>query len=230
MTMVRAQVAAGRFQAADAGLAALEASATAAGLVGPSVQKAVLAARRNDRAAARTAMVEAIRRSPDSPRVRMLAGDLYLALGEPARAVPEYRKALTKWPRDPRLLNQLAYALAQVGPQREREAALAYAEEALRLQPHYLLRAALLDTRADLLQRLGRTDEALRAYRELSTTVGGMTSPEQWHRLGELAQGAGEAALARKAYEEALDYGRDYPGRAAAVRWLDGTPDAQPRK
>lgn len=230
MTIVRAQVAAGRLQAADAGLAALEVSTTAAGLVGPSVQKAVLAAGRNDRAAARAAMAEAVRRSPDSPRVRVLAGDLYLTLGEPVRAAPEYRKALAKWPRDPRLLNQLAYALAQVGPRREREAALGYAEEALRLQPNYLLRAALLDTRADLLLRLGRSDEALRAYRELSTTVGGMTSPEQWHRLAELAQRAGEVALARKACEEALDHGRDYPGRAADVRWLDGSPDAPPRK
>ena len=89
----------------------------------------------------------------------------------------------------------------------------------MRQQPHYLLRATLLDTRADLLLRLGRSSDALTAYRELSTTVGGITAPESWHRLGDLAMKAGDRPLARRAYEEALDYGRDYPGRerAAAV-------------
>lgn len=221
LTAIRAQLGAGQLQAAGARLAALERSAAARGLVGPAVQAAVLAARQNDPAAARAAMERAIRLAPGSPRVRMLAGDLHLVLGDPARAVPEYRAALAHWPRDPRVLNQLAHALAQVGSQREREEALAHAEMALGQQPHYLLRAALLDTRADLLFRLGRFREALAAYRELSTTVAGITAPQQWHRLGDLAHAAGQAAQARTAYEEALDYGREYPGRAVAIERLD---------
>jgi len=64
----------------------------------------------------------------------------------------------------------------------------------------------------------------LTAYRELSTTVGGMTAPEPWHRLGDLATAAGDRPLARRAYEEALDYGLEYPGRAEAVRRLDPSP------
>jgi hypothetical protein len=32
---------------------------------------------------------------------------------------------------------------------------------------------------------------------------------------------ARESALARKAFEEALDYGREYPGRTSAVARLD---------
>ena len=221
LTAVRAQLGAGQLQSAGTRLAALEHSASARGLVGPAVQAAVLAARQNDPAAARAAMERAIRWAPRSPRVRMLAGDLHLVLGDPARAVPEYRAALAHWPRDPRLLNQLAHALALVGTPREREEALTHAEMALRQQPHYLLRAALLDTRADLLFRLGRSREALAAYRELSTTVAGMTAPEQWHRLGDLAHAAGQAKMARTAYEEALDYGREYPGRAIAIERLD---------
>ena len=221
LTALRAEIAAGQLQAAGTRLVALERSAVAQDLAGPAVQSAVLAGRRNDRAAARAAMDRAVALAPDSPRIRMLAGDLHLALEEPARAIPEYRKALGGWPREPRLLNQLAYALALAGTQRDREEALAHAETALRQQPHYLLRAALLDTRADLLFRLGRTAQALSAYRELSTTVGGMTTPEQWHRLGDLARVAGDSALARKAYEEALDHGREYPGRAAAMQWVD---------
>jgi tetratricopeptide (TPR) repeat protein len=221
LTEIRALLAAGQPQPAGTRLAALERSAAARGLLGPAVLAAVLASQRNDRAAAQAAMRRAVALAPQSPRLRMLAGDLYLVLGEPTRAVAEYRVAQQHWPRDPRLLNQLAYAIAQVGGSREREEALAHTETALRQKPHYLLRAALLDTRADLLLRQGRTAEALAAYRELSTTVGGMTGPEQWHRLGDLATRAGDLAEARRAYEEALDYGRAYPGRAVAVERVD---------
>jgi len=225
MTTARAEIESGLSARSAARLAALTGSAAGVGLVGPAVQSATLAARNNDAAGARAALDRAIKLAPESPRMRMLAGDLNLVLGQPALAVPEYRRALSDWPRDPRLLNQLAHALAQVGTDRQREEALGYTETALRQQPHYLLRAALLDTRADLLLRLGRTAEALAAYRELSTTVGGMTTPGQWHRLGDLARQAGDGPLARKAYEEALDYGRDYPGRAEAIRRLDASPD-----
>lgn len=230
LTEIRALLAAGQLQPAGARLAALERSAAARGLVGPAVLAAVLASQRDDRIAARAAMTRAVALAPQSPRIRMLAGDLYLVLGEPARAVPEYRSAHQHWPRDPRLLNQLAFALAEVGGSREREEALAHTETALRQQPHYLLRAALLDTRADLMLRLGRTAEALAAYRELSMTVGGMTGPEQWHRLGDLATAAGQSGQARQAYEEALDYGRAYPGRAVAIERVDARPSPGPQK
>jgi hypothetical protein len=50
-------------------------------------------------------------------------------------------------------------------------------------------------------------------------------APEPWHRLGDLALEAGDGPLARRAYEEALDYGREYAGRARAVELLM-SPDA----
>jgi len=187
----------------------------------------VVAIRRSDRAAAARAIDRAVALRPDSPRIRMLAGDLRLALDAPREAVAHYRVALRGWPRDPRLLNQLAASLALVGTRAEREEALRLAEEGLRQRPHYMLRAMLLDTRADLLFRLGRSADALAAYRELSSTVGGMTAPEPWHRLGDLATTAGDHALARRAYEEALDYGRDYPGRERAAEVV-ASPVASP--
>lgn len=217
LVTARAEMDAGRRTAARKRLEALSGSEAGRGLVGPASELATLAVARNDPAAAQAALERALEVAPQSPRVRMLAGDLHLALGQPERAVPEYRAALVHWSRDPRLLNQLAYALAQTGTPAQREEALRLAETGLAQQPHYLLRAALLDTRADLLFRLGRAPEALAAYRALSTTVGGMTSPEQWHRLGDLAHAAGEGPLARRAYEEALDYGRDYRGRSVAI-------------
>jgi len=222
LTVVRALAASGQWLAAGERLAALEKSPAASGLAGPPLQAAAIAIRRNDPAAAAAAIERAIALRPESPRIRMLAGDLRLALGEPRKAVTEYRVALRGWPREPRLLNQLAASLALVGERAELEEALRLANTGLQQQPHYMLRATLLDTRADLLFRLGRSGEALTAYRELSTTVGGMTAPEPWHRLGDLATAAGDRPLARRAYEEALDYGRDYPGRARAAEAVVG--------
>jgi tetratricopeptide (TPR) repeat protein len=227
LAAVRAEMAAGDVRSAEARLGTLVRGNASRGMVGPAVQAAVLASRRNDRDGTRAAIDRALALAPASPRMHMLAGDLQLVLGQPARAIPAYRFVLGHWPKDPRLLNQLAHALALAGTQAERVEALGLADTALAQQPHYLLRAALLDTLADLLFRLGRTPEALSAYRELSSTVGGMTTPEQWHRLGDLAREAGDAPMARTAYEEALDYGRDYPGRADAVRRLDPPPGRQ---
>jgi tetratricopeptide (TPR) repeat protein len=230
MAAMRAEMAAGDLRAAEARLEALVRAKSARGLVGPAVQAAVLASRRDDRAGARSAIDRALAEAPESPRIHMLAGDLQLALGQPARSIPAYRFALGHWPRDARLLNQLAHALALAGTPAEQAQALGLVETALAQKPHYLLRAALLDTRADLRFRLGRKPEALAAYRELSSTVGGMTTPEQWHRLGDLARESGNAPLARTAYEEALDFGREYPGRAEAIRRLDPPPGGRPQE
>ena len=226
LSTVRALVAADQWSAAGERLAMLEKGTEARGLAGPSLQAAAVAVRVNDAKAAHASIDRAVAAAPGSPRVRMLAGDLRLALGEPRMAIAEYRVALRGWPRDPRLLNQLAAALALVGTRVELEEALGFADTGLRQQPHYMLRATLLDTRADLLFRLGRSAEALAAYQELSTTVGGIVAPEPWHRLGDLALAAGDRPLARRAYEEALDYGREYPGRSRAAELLLSAVDA----
>jgi tetratricopeptide (TPR) repeat protein len=230
MTAIRALVAAGELQAARRRVARLEVAPAGRGLAGPSVQAAEVAARLDDPAGALRAMQRALAAAPDLPRLRMLAGDLYNALGQPDEAMTQYRAALQGLPGDARLLNQLAATIAAEGPRTQYEEALRLAEEGLRHRPHYLLRAYLLDTRADLLYRLGRTAEAYAAYRELSTTVGGITGPDAWHRLGELALAAGDLGDARRAFEEALDYGRDYPLRARAVEQVAALPASPPQK
>jgi tetratricopeptide (TPR) repeat protein len=230
LTLARVAIEAGDLDTAARALAALDRDPVARGLVGPLVLAAALASRRGDPAGARAAMDRALAISPRSARLRTLSGDLYLALGQPARAVPEFRASLAAAPDDPRVLNQLAASLALAGRTREWAEGLALAERGLGLQPHYMLRAHLLDTRADLLYRLGRTPQALSAYRELAGTVGGITTPEAWQRLGDLARAAGDTTLAQTAYEEALDLGRSYPGRAEAARRLDELSAAGSRR
>lgn len=230
MTAIRALVASGQLRDAQRRVARLEGDPKGRGLAGPSVQAAEVAARLGDRAAAARAMQRALTAAPDLPRLHMLSGDLDNALGRPMEAIEEYRAALRGLPGDARLMNQLAATIAAAGPPGQYEEALQLAEQGLRRQPHYILRAWLLDTRADLLHRLGRTAEAYAAYRELSTTVGGMTGPEPWHRLGELALAAGDEADARRAFEEALDHGRDYPQRSRAIEQVASLPAVPPRK
>ena len=230
LTAIRALAASGQVQAAQRRAAQLERGPLGRGLAGPAIQSAELAAGANDRAGAVSAMQRALAAAPESPRLRMLAGDLQNALGQPSPAIVEYRVALKKWPTDPRLLNQLAATMAATGERAQYEEALRFAEAGLRQQPYYMTRAELLDTRADLLFRLGRSSDAYAAYQELSTTVGGITAPETWHRLGELALSAGNPVAARKAFEEALDNGRDYSQRARAIAQVAALPGALPRK
>ncbi len=230
MTAIRALVAAGKLQEARARVLRLEGSAQGRGLAGPSVQAAEVSARLDDRAAAVRAMRRASLAAPELARLHMLSGDLDNALARPEQAIAEYRAALQGMPGDPRILNQLAATIALAGPRTQYEEALSLAEAGLRQQPHYLLRAWLMDTRADVLHRLGRNAEAYAAYRELSTTIGGMTKPETWHRFGELALAAGDTAEARRAFEQALDYGREYPQRARAVEQVSRLPATPPRK
>lgn len=230
MTAIRALIASGDLREAQRRVVLLESGPKGRGLAGRAVLAAEVAARLDDRAAALREMERAVTEAPDLPRLHMLTGDLDNALGRPVAAIAEYRKALQGLPGDARIMNQLAATIALAGPPTQYEEALQLAELGLRRQPHYLLRAWLLDTRADLLHRLGRTTEAYAAYRELSTTVGGMTKPETWHRLGEMALSAGDIAQARMAFEEALDYGRDYPQRSRAVEHVGRLPATGRRK
>jgi tetratricopeptide (TPR) repeat protein len=219
-TAIRALAAAGDAKSARRRAARLAADPSAQDLAGTQAQLAEAAARLGDPAAAIAAMREAVRRAPGVARIRTSFGNLYEASGRWPEAVAEYREALRLAPVDPRLANQLAMALALSGERSNLQEALTLAEAGLALRPDYMTRALLLGTRADALYRLGRESEAYAAYRELSTAVGGIATPEPWHRLGALALEAGDRATARRAFEEALDYGRDYSGREQAVAAL----------
>lgn len=218
---IRALAASGRPQAARAQATGLAAGLQGRDLAGTAMQQAEMALRLGDHAEAIEAMNESVRRVPELARIRAASGDVYAALERRPEAIAEYRAALRLAPGDAATSNRLAATLALTGARADVEEALALAQRGLTLGPDYLTRARLLDTRADALFRLGRAREAYAAYQELSTTVGGMTSPEPWHRLGMLALQAGDRVAARKAFEEALDYGRDYPGRREAAAELE---------
>ncbi len=217
LTRARAQASAGKWADSERTLKALQQSAAGAGLIGSAAQAAGVASAQNRGEEAVDQLRAAIRRAPELPSLRVSLGDLLNKLEQPDKAAAEYRAALKLAPKDPRTLNQLAATLALIGGQTDLQEGLRLADAGLQLKPHYLMRAQLLDTRADLLYRLGREQAALAAYRELSGTVGGMQGPIPWHRYGELALAAGDKKAAEAAFEKALDYGRSYPERAQAL-------------
>ena len=85
-----------------------------------------------------------------------LTADCYTRMGDTAKALPYYEKALRLAPEDPYLLNSYAYTLAEAG--RELGKAAEMARKALKVLPN---EASLLDTYAWILFRQGDCKEAL---------------------------------------------------------------------
>jgi hypothetical protein len=120
---------------------------------------------------------------------------------------------------DPEFQQDRAAFLASLGTSVGFRNALAIASRELEGRPYYLTRARLLGVRADALYGVGQRAAAFEAYRSLSTTVAGITSPETWQRYAELALSRADRATARRAFEKALDIGQPYPlSRRAAAR------------
>ena len=100
------------------------------------------------------------RQSPNDAQVHRNLGDIYFQSGRLDPALAAYERAIELAPRDPEIMNNLAWALAtREGASVEDKArALALAETAARLKPEPFI----LDTLAEALFQNGRPSEALR--------------------------------------------------------------------
>ncbi len=103
----------------------------------PSAVKLLLKAEarlaRDDRAAARQALEEAVTRDPLLIEGWRALGTLYDLAGEPTKAIAAYRKVIERNPKDAVALNNLAYTLAV--HEKKFDEALKYGERALLLEP-----------------------------------------------------------------------------------------------
>jgi putative PEP-CTERM system TPR-repeat lipoprotein len=98
-------------------------------------------------------------RNPQDMTVRLYLADVYSESGQYSEAAAEYAKLLQQTPENARLLNNLAWAMHQLGD----ENALAHAEKAAKLRPD---EARFLDTVGNILLAQGKASRAAQVLLE----------------------------------------------------------------
>lgn len=129
-------------------------------------------------------------------------GFLYHELKDWKQAEQSYLKAMKIKPDDALLLNNYAYMLAESDERLDR--ALALVDSALSLQPDT---PSFLDTKGWILYKLNNYEDA-RKYLE-KASQNNPENPEIYEHLGDLYRAMGENALARDAWEHALNAGEE---------------------
>jgi tetratricopeptide (TPR) repeat protein len=157
----------------------------------PALAPALAAFRRGDLAAARRAAEAALAAGPDSPPLLSLAGLAAARMGDPAGAIPHFRRLLELDPADGATRLNLATALAACG--RFDEAAEAGASDDPRL-----LRVA-----AYAHQQAGRTAAAAAAYDRVVAAF--PDDFESWNNLGNARFASGDFEGAIAALGRAID-------------------------
>ena len=151
-------------------------------------------------------------REPKDWRVRTLLGDYYLTVRKSLpQAIAEYQQAIAVAPDNVVALNNLAWALGQLG----RPQALGYAQRAYRLAPQA---PSVADTLGWILVRRGQSREAL-PYLEHATQLAPHDPDMAYHYAYALAK-AGQQAEARAVLNRALTGTSVFASRQAAEQLL----------
>ncbi|MGZ8335662.1 MAG: tetratricopeptide repeat-containing sulfotransferase family protein [Allosphingosinicella sp.] len=150
--------------------------------------------RRGDPAGALAAAEAALAREPDSAELLAFAGLLAAQFGDPAGAVPHFRRALDLTPRDTGARINLATALVATGALDEAGRVCAGG----RADDMKLLRIA-----AWVHQQAGRLGEAADAYEQVVAAT--PEDFESWNNLGNVRAAHGDADGALNAFQKAVD-------------------------
>lgn len=148
-----------------------------------------------------------IAKHPEDKPTRLSYADLQSMTGNYREAIRHYRHLVRTTPDNPAVLNNLAYALAEVADKQ----ALDYARQAQRLQPD---NPTVLDTLGWAHVRLGQTEigiEHLQRALDLAPDNGNYL----YHYATALAA-RGDKTRAQEAIERALRSGREFPLRQRA--------------
>jgi tetratricopeptide (TPR) repeat protein len=148
--------------------------------------------RRGDRPGARAAIDAALAREPDAPALLAFAGLLAAQAGDPAAAVPHFRRALALAPDDLGMRVNLATALVASGARDEAAAACAAGPDDPRLS-----RLA-----AYIHQESGRLAEAAAAYQSVIAAF--PEDFESWNNLGNVRAAMGDLDGAIDAFLRAI--------------------------
>jgi tetratricopeptide (TPR) repeat protein len=150
--------------------------------------------------------------APDNPfALQNLAVALDMS-GDRSAAIELYEKSLRIYDRNPVVLNNLAYHMAESGGDLDR--ALTLAQRALQANPGF---SEYLDTIGWIYLKKGLVDAALEEFRKLVQME--PAHPGYRHHLGAAHAEKGETAAAKKELQKALDL-KPRPDEAAAIRRL----------
>jgi tetratricopeptide (TPR) repeat protein len=157
---------------------------------------------------ARFALQGALDGTPDDADTRRVLVDLYLLAGEPNAALPHLRRLVRDNPRDPGVLNNLAWTLYERGELRE---AALLSERALALAPRD---PGVLDTRGMILLRSGEASRALELLGRAASTD--LAPPESRVHLAQALIESGDKTAARQVLTITLNTPQDASAHRAA--------------
>jgi Tfp pilus assembly protein PilF len=162
-------------------------------------------AKAGDLAGARETIAKEVAAHPEDRDGRFLLAGFATDLGDTAAAIAEYERLLADEPKNPVLLNNLAYLYDQTSDQR----ALATAEKAYALVPRSPIVA---DTFGWILLRSGDTGRALPLLEKAASAAG---APDAKYHYAVALEQAGRTADARAQLEAALAHPRFAEATAA---------------
>jgi tetratricopeptide (TPR) repeat protein len=149
--------------------------------------------------AASAALQNAAQLAPKSANAHLLLGFTYDKAGRFNEAVREYRQALAIQPGNPIVMNNLAFALAEIGGKKELDEALHFTKRAVQLHPD---EKDFQDTLGWVYLKAGMSDRATEVFSTLCKQS--PNNPNYQYHLGLALLNARDTAGARKAFELAL--------------------------
>jgi membrane associated rhomboid family serine protease/Flp pilus assembly protein TadD len=175
---------------------------------------ASLAAQRNETRKAIRLLEPLVRRNPGNVDADELLAELLIKSGQGVRAEAVYRRALSRNPNDPRLLNGLAYLYADhLGTHLDEAERLA--QRAVAVQPK---EGMFVDTLAWVYYKEGKLEEAY-ATQQQAVQLSANQADLRYH-MGAIEEAMGHIPAAREEYEMALRLNPKLPEAQQALARL----------
>jgi protein O-mannosyl-transferase len=159
----------------------------------------------------------AVNLKPDSPRINLAAGRVYLLAGQPERAITHLEKALIANPNSPACHFEIARALEATD---QIDLAIGHYTRTIQLAPSHSYALMRL---AQIASNQGHLDEAERFARH--ALIYAKSDPNAWDTLGRILARQGEFACAITCFEKVLQL---RPGDETAQKLLDKCKQALP--
>ncbi|MEN8180127.1 MAG: tetratricopeptide repeat protein [Pseudomonadota bacterium] len=181
-------------------------------LLAPIMEQADIHFRLNDPKQAKKGYEQAVAINPYIPDLHLRLGNLYNHLNQSKLAIKQYNEALEikRGPHIPIALGSIATTLLE--KEQKPKEALKFAEKALKLAPNSKQLILLI---GNIHLESKEYQKALELYTKLNIT-NDLKEPIDHYRFGILLNKAGRHKDAAQAFENALNFGKDFQGKEQA--------------